>query len=142
MKWILCDERLPEEGQMVLTTIRGHDVIIPQEGETIEEAIERIWNDVCYVSIGFMGSDGWYGADGFPQIVHPIAWMPLPKPYKAYRKTEPSDSEKPNNCETCKWGEWYRQGHDITMMDDECGGCCSWNNKWTPKTEPQTERSE
>ena len=89
MKWILCDERLPEEGQMVLTTIRGHDVIIPQEGETIEEAIERIWNDVCYVSIGFIGSDGWYGADGFPQIVHPIAWMPLPQPYKADRKNEP-----------------------------------------------------
>ena len=93
MKWILCDERLPEEGQMVLTTIRGHDVIIPQEGETIEEAIERIWNDVCYVSIGFIGSDGWYGADGFPQIVHPIAWMPLPQPYKADRKTEPTISK-------------------------------------------------
>ena len=81
-EWMLCDERLPDEGHMVLTTIRGHDVIIPQEGETIEEAIERIWNDVCYVSIGFVGSDGWYGADGFPQMVHPIAWMPLPKPWK------------------------------------------------------------
>ena len=93
MKWILCDERLPEEGQMVLTTIRGHDVIIPQEGETLEEAIERIWNDVCYVSIGFIGSDGWYGADGFPEVVHPIAWMPLPKPYTADRKTEPTISK-------------------------------------------------
>ena len=49
MEWILCDERLPEEGQMVLTTIRGHDVIIPQEGETIDEAIDRTWNDDCYV---------------------------------------------------------------------------------------------
>lgn len=46
------------------------------------------------------------------------------------RKTEPQ------TCDTCKWGEWYRQGYDITMMDDECGGCCSWNSKWTPKTEP------
>ena len=43
------------------------------------------------------------------------------------------------DCETCKWGEWYRQGYDITMMSDECGGCCSWNNKWKPKDEPQTE---
>ena len=43
------------------------------------------------------------------------------------------------DCQTCKWGEWYRQGYDITMMDDECGGCCSWNSKWTPKDEPQTE---
>ena len=76
---------------------------------------------------------------------------------KADRKTV-SISEKPNNstcskmeqvdkdinvrskdCETCKWGEWYRQGYDITMMDDECGGCCSWNSKWTPKDEPQTD---
>lgn len=56
---------------------------------------------------------------------------------RADHKTENS-SEKPNNCETCKWGEWYRKGYDITMMDDECGGCCSWNSKWTPKDEPQT----
>ena len=63
-----------------------------------------------------------------------------------------NSSEKPNNsldkdtnvrskydCETCKWGDWYRNGYDITTMDDECGGCCSWNSKWTPKTEPQTD---
>jgi len=37
---------------------------------------------------------------------------------------------KEHGCETCKWGEWYRCGYDITMMDDECGGCCSWNDKW------------
>ena len=42
------------------------------------------------------------------------------------------------DCSTCKWGEWYRNGRDITNMDDECGGCCSWNNKWQPK-EPQTD---
>ena len=54
---------------------------------------------------------------------------------EADRKTE-NCSEKPNNCDTCKWGEWYRKGYDITMMDDECGGCCSWNSKWTPKDEP------
>ena len=52
----------------------------------------------------------------------------------ADHKTENS-SEKPNNCDTCKWGEWYRQGYDITMMSDECGGCCSWRSKWTPKDE-------
>lgn len=51
---------------------------------------------------------------------------------KADRKTEPQ------TCDTCKWGEWYRKGYDITMMSDECGGCCSWNNKWKPKDEPQT----
>ena len=44
---------------------------------------------------------------------------------------------EPQTCDTCKWGEWYRKGYDITMMSDECGGCCSWNNKWKPKDEPQ-----
>ena len=41
--------------------------------------------------------------------------------------------DEPRTCDTCKWGEWYRKGYDITMMDDECGGCCSWRSKWTPK---------
>ena len=132
MEWILCDERLPKEEQMVLTTIRGHDVIIPQEGETLEEAIERIWNDVCYVSIGFIGSDGWYGADGFPEVVHPIAWMPLPKPYKADRKTENS-SEKPNNCETCK----YHDKYGCEYPCDECEGCDKWE-----QTEPTISKME
>ena len=35
-----------------------------------------------------------------------------------------------HTCDTCEYGEWYRHGYDITMMDDECGGCCSWNDKW------------
>lgn len=36
-------------------------------------------------------------------------------------------------CETCKYGKAYKQGSDITTMDDECGSCCSWNSKWEPK---------
>ena len=38
-----------------------------------------------------------------------------------------------HTCDTCEYGEWYRHGYDITMMDDECGGCCSWNDKWKLK---------
>lgn len=37
-----------------------------------------------------------------------------------------------HTCDTCEYGEWYRRGYDVTMMDDECGGCCSWNDKWQP----------
>lgn len=33
-------------------------------------------------------------------------------------------------CETCKYENPY---DDITMADDHCGGCCSWNCKWEPK---------
>lgn len=38
-----------------------------------------------------------------------------------------------HTCENCKHGEQHRKGYDITMMDDECGGCCSWNDKFEPK---------
>ena len=100
-------------------------------------------HDWCYK---YCGKDDLYIT---PKCLH-MYYHHIPM---ADRKTEPSRSEKPNNCdkdinvrskdcETCNWGEWYRNGRDITNMDDECGGCCSWNSKWTPKTEPQTERSE
>lgn len=88
-----------------------------------------------------------------------VAWALYHTWKEADRKT--NSSEIPNNCDTCRWGEWYKQGYDVTMMSDECGGCCSWNNKWTPlykcldikkiikslptrkfEDEPQTERSE
>lgn len=82
MEWIPCSERLPEEGEEVLITIRGSDVIVLKDGETLEEAVIRTRNEVCYVSTGFIGEDGWYTADGFPCVVEPVAWMPLPEPYK------------------------------------------------------------
>ena len=47
-----------------------------------------------------------------------------------------------HNCNTCKYGEWYRHGYDITMMDDECGGCCSWNDKWKPREEQKDETDD
>lgn len=47
----------------------------------------------------------------------------------ADRKTE-SDSEKPNNCDTCR--HWWKS-EDVCLLDD-----CHYE----PKDEPQTERSE
>lgn len=46
------------------------------------------------------------------------------------RKTEPSDSEKPNDCETCRF-ELY--------CPEMCEGCCEWDSHYEPKTEPQTD---
>lgn len=80
-RWIPCSERLPEDGELVLTTIRGIDFIHLRDDETLEDAIERT-QKMLRVSCGFLGEDGWYGADGYPEIVKPIAWMPLPEPYK------------------------------------------------------------
>lgn len=47
------------------------------------------------------------------------------------RKTE-NCSEKPNNCETCRF-ELY--------CPEMCEGCCEWDSHYEPKTEPQTERN-
>ena len=78
-----------------------------------------------------------------------VAWMPLPRPYTADRKTE-SNSEKPNNCEDAKnpsgdvWEcgcfldtycehQIYDRNPDGTINIVECG--------YEPKDERQTERS-
>lgn len=81
MRWIPCSERLPEKHQMVITTIVGTDVIRMGIGETFEDAVARVRKNVR-VSVGYIEEDGWYGADGYPQIVAPIAWMPMPEPYR------------------------------------------------------------
>ena len=56
-QWIPCSERLPKEKDMVLVTRRS--------------------GDVDYVS----WSDWWYKQDRYPYL-KPIAWMPLPDPWK------------------------------------------------------------
>ena len=38
-----------------------------------------------------------------------------------------------HTCENCRYGEWRRKGWDITMMDEECGGCTDSKEKWKPK---------
>ena len=76
-KWIPCDEKLPDEGELVMTLIFGHDVIVQVENETMEQAIERT-SKMKRTSAGFIGSDGWYGIDGFPEICTPKYWMPFP----------------------------------------------------------------
>lgn len=81
VRWILCGEEMPEMNTQVLLTIKGHDCIIPFNGENINNAIVRIGKE-RWVTLGFLGLDGWYGADGYPLVVQPIAWMQLLEPYK------------------------------------------------------------
>lgn len=70
--WILCDEQMPEYNTTVLVTVTGTDFIVFGADNTIEP----------YVTLGtYIENDGWYGADGYPMMVAPTAWMPLPKPY-------------------------------------------------------------
>ena len=93
MKWIPCSEKLPEEGKEVLITIRGSDVIVTEEGETLEQAIKRTWDTVCYVSTGYIGEDGWYTSDGYPER-EPTAWMPFPPPYKEGENNEKETAQE------------------------------------------------
>lgn len=84
--WIPVSEALPEDGREVWVTIKGHDVIRCEPGETIEQAIDRI-SKIRYVTRGYWSEEehGWNDpAFGFPLIVQPIAWMPIdvPEPYK------------------------------------------------------------
>ena len=77
--WILCDERLPDKHVPVEVVTYGSDVVIQQQGESVVEAIKRLHNEVNDVTIGMLGSDGWYGSDGFPMVIRPTYWRPIPE---------------------------------------------------------------
>lgn len=79
-QWIPCSERLPKQNCEVLVCCYGSDLIVTKDGETIAEAVERTRREFVRVTVGFIGSDGWYGADWFPMMVTPTYWMPLPEP--------------------------------------------------------------
>ena len=82
MRWIPVEEALPDKYQEVLTTIIGTDFIDQEEDETFEEALERSMHSPVRVSFSFRDDDGlWTDATmGFPEIIAPSFWMPLPEP--------------------------------------------------------------
>lgn len=57
----------------------------------------------------------------------------------AVRSGRRIEEAEPHECNTCKFGRNYENGYDATTMNDECGGCCSWNDKWQPKAESEEE---
>lgn len=81
MRWIPCSERLPEKHQMVLTTLKGVDLFRECMDKNFFEALATA-KKRTFVSVGYLGDDGWYGADGFPQIIPTVAWMPMPEPWR------------------------------------------------------------
>ena len=81
-RWIPVTEKLPEDGVTVWVTIKGHDVIRCEEGETLEQAIVRI-GKIRWVTQGYWSAEehGWNDPSfGCPLMVQPIAWMPIDTP--------------------------------------------------------------
>ena len=73
-QWIPCSERLPENSNVVLCSI-------PADGEYVERIA------FCYYQS--FGNLGWRKSDWLQNIgkygamrPEPVAWMPLPQPYK------------------------------------------------------------
>ena len=80
--WISCEERLPEHETMVIVACYGSDIVIPnyEHGETVEECMKRLQKECVKVTLGFIGSDGWYTSDYYPMMITPKYWQPLPEP--------------------------------------------------------------
>ena len=79
-RWIPCAEQLPEPEMLVLICCKGTDIVMPRLGGTVGDSFRRVQNDIVRVSIGFIGSDGWYGADFCSLVIAPTYWMSLPEP--------------------------------------------------------------
>lgn len=81
--WISVDERLPEKDTDVLCAVFGHDCIVCQDGETVEQAIERVRRECRYTTVGYIDDDGfWNKQNGYQMVVQPSYWMPFPEPPK------------------------------------------------------------
>ena len=118
MKWIPVEEALPKSQNEYLVTVNF-------DGDTYVECLHygkplmanREVKGEC-----FYDSDDEWGDVVYDTGTEVIAWMPLPQPYKADRKTEPQTEEWHDDCNTCRW-------HDGACTIP----CCDYE----PKTEPQ-----
>lgn len=92
LNWIPCSERLPDPDVVVLVSISGTDIISRNEGESLEEALERNFKTKRRIKHGYIsaeeGEEGWCTLEGWPMIVAPVAWLPLPfvTPYDTERE--------------------------------------------------------
>jgi len=83
-QWIPCSKRLPEEGQIVLATHLGG--IDPNR-----QVIEHIYSGGKFLSNWDMDMEFSSPTFGERYMGKVIAWMPLPEPYRAERRTDETD---------------------------------------------------
>ena len=70
-QWIPCSERLPATNKDVLIQFYSN------------QAVGYVYDDKWYINSG-----GDWSTDVFPGDEQPLAWMPLPEPYKEREKNE------------------------------------------------------
>lgn len=70
-RWVPVSERLPEKAFGCIVTVEVDNILT---GEPVPTVLPYV--------VGYDG-ETWNDADGIPIPYEVIAWMPLPKPYKA-----------------------------------------------------------
>ena len=87
--WIKCSDQLPEEDKTVIVACYWTDVIpLPDMTVTIRPDIKDGYI-VLRITLGSISSECgdklWYEEDGFPMVVAPTYWMPIPEAPKIKR---------------------------------------------------------
>lgn len=130
MKWIPCSEKLPTNDDWVIVSV------LDEVGDTTYRYSDFGWY--------FDMAKCWIVES--EQRTDVVAWMPLPKPYKADRKTEPLDKDI-----NVRSKDEPQRGCDADCNED-CTECAKewqdWKDQmWTEaviasKDEPQTNADQ
>jgi len=89
-RWIPCSERMPEDGENCLVSVRCSNNFLVDRGTYSTDLFNVDEEDF----FGERGKSGWYYINseyGYCRILNVIAWMPLPEPYRAERRTDDRD---------------------------------------------------
>jgi len=85
--WIPVSERMPEDGENCLVSVRCSNNFLVDRGTYSTDLFNVDEEDF----FGNRGESGWYYLSseyGYCKILNVIAWMPEPEPYRAERRTD------------------------------------------------------
>lgn len=88
MKWILCNDRLPEDIRPVLVTWKNNDpasyyqYIVGKHYIGTAHYYRGKWYWYSSVTEDLLAEYGKCDTEEFDEAIEAVAWMPLPEPYK------------------------------------------------------------